>query len=169
MLTSTSTGTDPAGWRRWWRMHGTTWRDIAGLAIDLAHQQKQKAEFMSDWDKLVEAEAAKIKPDPETERRRQLIDSDIGIERSWDLINSRAARSEAPETTYQASFYELSRHGIAQLSKANCQRRLGDLSDQQIKRLITALQQRRGQYSNITDELLNALATIYDARIRHEQ
>ena len=116
------------------------------------------------WHEAVEREAARIKRDPKTERRRTLLNSDISLERLRDEINNRAARSEAPETTYQASFYELSRHGVVRLFLPKCQRRLGDLSAQQFKRLMVALQQRRDQYPNISDELLTALAAIYDAR-----
>jgi hypothetical protein len=73
--------------------------------------------------------------------------------------------TEAPYATYNAVVYELRTYGLAQLSKLNCQRRLSDLSAAQIKNVIASLQQRRGQYPNVCDELLITLATIYDARV----
>jgi hypothetical protein len=73
--------------------------------------------------------------------------------------------NEAPEATFNAVVYELRTHGASQLSKPNCQRRLADLSLAQFKSLMASLQQRRGQYPNISDELLTALVEIYHARI----
>jgi hypothetical protein len=61
----------------------------------------------------------------------------------------QAEPAEAPKATYDAVVYELRTHGVSQLSKPNCQRRLGDLSIAQLKNLITSLQQRRGQYPNV--------------------
>jgi hypothetical protein len=98
------------------------------------------------WHQMVEQEAARLKRLEHTKQER-----------------------EAPDSTYQAAFYELRTHGVAQLSKPNCQRRLGDLSHGQLKTLIAGLQKWRGQYPNISDELLNAFTAIYDARTTHEQ
>jgi hypothetical protein len=98
---------------------------------------------------------------------RRLLPREVSFERAWDEI-SRAAReryNEAPEATYNAVVYELRTHGLPQLSNENCQRRLADLSAAQLKNLMASLQQRRGQYLNVCDELLTTLATIYDARV----
>jgi hypothetical protein len=97
---------------------------------------------------------------------RRLMDDDVSLGRPWDEI-SRAAReryNEAPKATYDAAVYELRTYGLSQLKNTNCQRRLADLSTAQLKNLIASLQQRRGQYPNVCDELLATLATIYDAK-----
>jgi hypothetical protein len=73
--------------------------------------------------------------------------------------------NEAPEATYNAVVYELRTYGLPQLNKPNCQRRLVDLSIAQFRNLMISLQQRRGQYPNISDELLTALGEIYDVRM----
>src|SRR5262249_28299247 len=91
-------------------------------------------------------------------RLRRLMSDSVSLERAWDEIN-RAAReryNEAPEATYNAALYELRTHGFAQLTEANCQRRLNDLSAAQVKTLIASLQRYRQQYSNISEALLAA-------------
>jgi hypothetical protein len=103
-------------------------------------------------------------PPEDLARLRRLMSNDVSLER--DEIN-RAAReryNEAPKATYDAAVYEL-RYGLPQLKNPNCQRRLSDLSAAQLKNLIASLQQRRGQFPNVSDELLTTLATIYDARV----
>lgn len=98
---------------------------------------------------------------------RRLMSGSISLERAWDEI-SRAARqryNEAPKATYDAVVYELRTHGLRQLSKPNCQRRLADLLIRQLKNLMANLQQRRGQYPSVSDELLTALAAIYDSKV----
>jgi hypothetical protein len=101
---------------------------------------------------------------------RRLMGDDISINRAWDEINSAARErcDEAPKTTYDAVEFEL-RYGLSELSKRNCQRRLADLSVAQLKRLMVGLQQRRGQYPAVSDELLAALATVYDARVNSNE
>ena len=102
---------------------------------------------------------------------RRLMDDDISINRAWDEINSAARErcDEAPKTTYDAVEFELRTYGLSELSKRNCQRRLADLSIAQLKRLMVGLQQRRGQYPAVSDELLAALATVYDARVNSDE
>jgi hypothetical protein len=77
----------------------------------------------------------------------------------WEALNDqRRLRSmrhgDAPQSTYDAALYELRTHGIAQLEKPNCRRRLGDLSTQQVRDLIAALIRLRPNYPAITDELI---------------
>jgi len=105
-------------------------------------------------------------PAEDLARLRRLMGDEISVDRAWSEIN-RAAReryNEAPEATYNAVVYELRTHGLPQLSNPNCQRRLSDLSAAQVKAVIASLQQRRGQYPKVTDELLTALATMFDAK-----
>ena len=106
-------------------------------------------------------------PAEELARLRHLMSDEISLDRAWNEIN-RAAReryNEAPKATYDAVVYELRTYGLAQLTQPNCQRRLADLSTAQVKAVIASLQQCRGQYLNVSDELLTTLATIYDARV----
>jgi hypothetical protein len=67
---------------------------------------------------------------------------------------------DASRTTYDAALWELRTHGVAQLAKENCRRRLSDLSTKQIRDLIAALIRLRSQYSMINDELLLKLGDL---------
>jgi hypothetical protein len=98
---------------------------------------------------------------------RRLMSDDISLSRAQYEINRAAGerRSGAPETVYNAVMHELRVHGVAQLGKPDCQRRLADLSDAQLRMLLGSLQRKRGQYPAISDELLTALAEIYHDRM----
>ena len=63
----------------------------------------------------------------------------------------------APQTTYDALLFELSRHGVSRLSELNCRRRLSDLSTAQVRELIAALLRLRSKHPAITDELVEKL------------
>jgi hypothetical protein len=91
----------------------------------------------------------------------------VSLDAAWNELKRLALEryNEASKATYDAAAYELRTYGFQQLSNLNCQRRLADLSIAQIKNLMASLQQWRGQYSNVSDELLATLAEIYDARI----
>jgi hypothetical protein len=109
---------------------------------------------------VVETDAEHLK------RLPRLMSHSVSLERTWDELNrlARERYNEAPKATYDAAVYELRTSGLSQLSEPNCQRRLSNLSVAQLKNLIASLQQRRGQYRNVSDQLLARLATIYDAR-----
>ena len=96
---------------------------------------------------------------------RRLLSRDVSLERTWHEICRAAREREAPEATYNAAVYELRTYGLPQLSNPNCQRRLADLSAAQLKNLMTCLQQWRGQYPKVSDELLAMLVTTYEARV----
>ena len=102
---------------------------------------------------------------------RRLMGDDTTLNRAWDEINpaARERYNEAPKATNDAVEFELRSYGLSELSKRNCQRRLADLSIAQLKRLMVGLQQRRGQYPAVSDELLAALATVYDARVNSDE
>jgi hypothetical protein len=100
-------------------------------------------------------------------RSRRLMRNDVSLDRAWNEINRIAGEryNQAPKATYEAAVFELRTHGVVQLNKPNCQRRLANLSLSQFKCLMASLQQKRDQYPNISDELLAALEEIYDARV----
>ena len=109
-----------------------------------------------------------VETDPEhLKRLRQLMSDRVSLDAAWAELNrlTRERYNEAPKATYDAVVYELRTYGLPQLNKPDCQRRLSDLSAPQLKNLIAGLQQRRGQYPNVCDELLTTLATIYVARV----
>jgi hypothetical protein len=110
---------------------------------------------------IVETDAEHLK------RLRRLMRDNVSFGRAGDEID-RAAReryNEAPKATYDAIVYELRTYGLPQLKNPSCQRRLADLSAAQVKNVMASLQQWRGRYPNVCDELLATLATIYDARV----
>ncbi len=92
---------------------------------------------------------------------------EISLERACGEI-SRAAREryqEAPKATYDAVVYELRTKGIGQLGEPACRRRLCDLSGAQIKAAMASLHARRDEYPHVNDEMLNALARIYNEKV----
>jgi hypothetical protein len=70
---------------------------------------------------------------------------------------AKIAPKEAVASTVDALHYELCTHGIAQLENSNCRRRLADLSTEQLRNLIAALERMRPKYPVITDDLLSKL------------
>jgi len=64
----------------------------------------------------------------------------------------------AAPTTVEALMYELRTDGERALSTSNCQRRLHDLSTDQVRAVTERLTRLRARYPAITDELLLALA-----------
>jgi hypothetical protein len=60
----------------------------------------------------------------------------------------------AATATIEAIMWELRTHGLAQLKKPNCQRRLDALSPGQLREVIARLIKLRPHYSKISDELL---------------
>jgi hypothetical protein len=61
---------------------------------------------------------------------------------------------EAAQTTVEAVMYELRAHGVAQLAKTNCRRRLDQMSPAQLREVIERLSELRPQYPAISDDLL---------------
>jgi hypothetical protein len=66
----------------------------------------------------------------------------------------------APQSTCDAVLYELRTYGLARLQSPVTRRRLGDMSDAQLKYLIAALIRLQPKYHNISDELILALDGI---------
>jgi hypothetical protein len=191
---SSSSGTAfDGGWRRWWavesRRCGSDWISLVNAAEAARSAFVIGDEPMTeDWKALAQeawnapswrkAAAAYHKdragralivetPPEHLARLRRLMSNSVSLDAAWDELNrlARERYNEAPKTTYDAVEFELRTNGLPQLGKPNCQRRLADLSIPQFKNLMASLQQRRGQYPHVSDELLTALATIYDARI----
>jgi hypothetical protein len=82
------------------------------------------------------------------------------------LLRRLSGDDTAPEATCNAAVYELRTHGLDGLSNPACQRRLADLSAAELRRIMVSLQQRRGSYPHISDDLLTALAQIYGEKVR---
>jgi hypothetical protein len=80
---------------------------------------------------------------------------DMSLDALWGHLN--APGNEAPKSTYDALFFELSAYGLSQLTKPNCQRRLAALSTAQVRTIIQALIRSRAKNPNITDELIAKL------------
>ena len=64
----------------------------------------------------------------------------------------------AARATVEALMNELRTNGVRALSKSNCQRRLHDLSTDQVSAVIERLMRLPARYPATTDELLLALA-----------
>lgn len=97
-------------------------------------------------------------------QRERILDHDLprnwdtmSVGALWDRLNDPRRRRDAPQSTYDALLFELSRHGVSRLAEANCQRRLADLSTTQLREMIAALMRLRSRHLAITDELLEKL------------
>jgi hypothetical protein len=75
-------------------------------------------------------------------------------------LRKRRAEYGAAPSAVEAVMYGLRTYGIAALAGPNCQRRLADLSDAQVREVIERLDRLRPQYPAITDNLLLALAEL---------
>jgi hypothetical protein len=70
------------------------------------------------------------------------------------------AQYGAASSTVKAVMYELRTYGLAAIAGPNCQRRLADLSDTQLRQVIERLDCLRPQYPAITGKLLLSLAEL---------
>jgi hypothetical protein len=70
-----------------------------------------------------------------------------------ELRKQRKEFGAAP-STIEAVMYELRTYGMAATAGANCQRRLSELSPDQLVEVIQRLMNLRPQYPAITDKLL---------------
>jgi hypothetical protein len=66
----------------------------------------------------------------------------------------------AASSTVEAVMYELRTYGIAALAGANCQRRLSELSPDQVRDVIVRLDRLRSNYPAISDKLLLLLGEL---------
>jgi len=104
-------------------------------------------------------------------------DGEIYHDRTWWEIEARRCGTDwrslklqrqfwllrlygAPRATCDALLYELRTYGLPRLQSPVTQRRLGDISDAQLKNLIGALIRLQPKYHNISDELILALDEI---------
>jgi hypothetical protein len=66
----------------------------------------------------------------------------------------------AAPSTVEAVMFELREYGIAALAGGNCQRRLAELSRDQVAEVIVRLDRLRSKYPAITDNLLLLVAEL---------
>jgi hypothetical protein len=75
-------------------------------------------------------------------------------------LRKRQVQYGAPQATVEAVMYELRTYGLAAIAGPNCQRRLANLSNAQLREVIERLDRLRPQYPAITDKLLLSLAEL---------
>jgi hypothetical protein len=190
-LTSSSTGSCPDEWREYWRVHGTKWRSVIELHLEICDRLWASSSWASvticptcdrdhpcpspsfcaacrDADRRKARGESPRFIDPVLWRTPDVVPGweMMSPDRLWNEINhaARERYNGAPESTFNACVYELRTHGLAQLAKPDCQRQLSDLSAAQVKAVIASLHRKRGEYPKVTDELLTALAAIYEAK-----
>jgi transposase len=90
-----------------------------------------------------DAARRKQRSDPHTEFLRTLLEDDVSLERAWDEINRDARKryNAAPQATVAALMYSLRERGVAALKEPATQRRLSELSEQQVDEVGSRLQQ----------------------------
>ena len=82
----------------------------------------------------------------------------------YAFIRRERERHGAAQSTYDAALWELREYGADRLSHPECQRRLGELSLDQLRELGNALTRLKDRYPSITEQLLDALAGLYGRR-----
>jgi hypothetical protein len=85
---------------------------------------------------------------------RGLLDNNVSLASAYYQIHRHHLADHAAASTAEAVVYELRTHGLAQLRKPNCQRRLGALAPDQLREVIARLIRLRPQYPKLDDELL---------------
>ena len=78
----------------------------------------------------------------------------------YAFIRRERERHGAAQSTYDAVLWELREYGADRLAHSECQRRLSELSPNQLRDLGAALTRIRDRYSSISDQLLDALAGL---------
>jgi hypothetical protein len=73
-------------------------------------------------------------------------------------LRKRRKEFGAAPSTIEAIMFELRSYGMAALAGANCQRRLAELSPDQLVEVIQRLMSLRPKYPAITDQLIFILA-----------
>jgi hypothetical protein len=99
----------------------------------------------------------KAKYTPELKRFHRLMEDDYSLDAYWHQINRRA---EAARSTVEALMYQLRMHGLRAIGAASCQARLTELSEAQLRDVITRLICMRAHYPAVTNDLLSALVEL---------
>jgi uncharacterized protein YjiS (DUF1127 family) len=82
------------------------------------------------------------------------------LDTAWGQLNDPRRFERAAQSTVEALVFELRENGAAQLEKANCRRRLSELSDEQLREVIGRLMAMQPQYLKINDALIAALREL---------
>lgn len=92
--------------------------------------------------------------------QRNIFDPSESLGALWARLNHPKRWGEAAPTTVEALMYSLRQRGAAALFEPDCQRRVSELSREQVKEVIERLDRLRPKYSAITDGLLLNIAEL---------
>ena len=92
--------------------------------------------------------------------RELILPENTSFEALWHELNKQ--RNGAASSTYEAVAYALRERGMSALDRDVNQRRLAELSEQQLKGLIARMRREQSKYpaAPITDALLCFLAEL---------
>jgi hypothetical protein len=93
-------------------------------------------------------------PEDEHERLRGLLDDDVTLERAYYEINRHHFQGRTATATIEAVVMGLRERGMAAFMDPKVERRLGEVSAEQLREVIGRLIKLRPQCRAITDELL---------------
>ena len=168
--TSTASPTIPiggtAGDHAWWAeqaaQNGTDWVGVLDGARDLLAVSVGEVTSMHTFDRAcreADRKAASRPIDARTLRARRLLaDDDISYERAYyETLRDRSA----PEATIDALVYSL-RRGINELTGSDAQRRLSELSEDQLRAVCERLRNFKPEIAPAwTPEEVEALTVIW--------
>ena len=99
-------------------------------------------------------------PDRNLALPRRLLDSTVSLERAYAELNQR---SDAAASTVETLMYSLQR-GVDELAKLDTQRRLSELSEDQLRAVCGRLQNFKPEIASAwTPEEIEALMNIWSA------
>ena len=96
-------------------------------------------------------------PEVEHERLRRLLSDDVTLERTYYEIKRHHFQGRAATSTIEALIVGLRERGMAAFMDPKVERRLGEVSAEQLREVIARLIKLRPQCRAITDELLQQL------------
>src|SRR5262249_18471489 len=89
--------------------------------------------------RAADAKRAAERPDKHLEFLRELMSDNVSLVAVQAAMYRQHFEGRAAASTVEAVVYELRTHGLAQLKKPNCQRRLGELSPEQLREVMARL------------------------------
>jgi hypothetical protein len=78
--------------------------------------------------------------DPRIAWLRSLMADDVSLERAWHELNAAHFRGRAAQSTVEALMYSLRERGTNALDEPDTQRRIGELSEEQLHEVGARLQ-----------------------------
>jgi hypothetical protein len=88
----------------------------------------------------------------------RLLESGVSVERAWHELNAAHLRGRAAQSTVEALMYSLRERGIKALDESDTQRRISELSEEQLHDVGARLQALKIVRAWTTDDIEQLVA-----------